>query len=208
MIVTIIIIISVSSLGSCFNGWTDFLPVPTLYRCWETASFYNTQFKVFLSRGWTALLCSSPPSLGGNLLVNVGPTSYGEITPIYEERLRQMGEWLGVNGQAIYGTRPWTYQNDTTNPDVWWVLLLIGYGALWVARSWEFRHDDSHECGYKYTKKTMSVLFTCPDVLSDFLEKFQISVWCCLTNKGSKKCAYKWNQLLTKLNYHFMFKLF
>lgn len=59
------------------------------------------------------------PSLGGNLLVNAGPTAYGEITPIYEERLRQMGQWLGINGQAIYGTRPWTYQNDTTNTDVW-----------------------------------------------------------------------------------------
>lgn len=59
-------------------------------------------------------------SCGGNLLVNVGPTKYGMISPVYEERLRQMGDWLRVNGEGIYGTKPWTYQNDTTNPDVWY----------------------------------------------------------------------------------------
>ena len=60
-------------------------------------------------------------SLGGNLLVNVGPTAYGKISPIYEERLRQMGQWLKVNGKAIYGSQPWIYQNDTVNPNVWLV---------------------------------------------------------------------------------------
>jgi len=31
-------------------------------------------------------------SCGGNLLINVGPTSDGRIIPIFEERLRQMGQ--------------------------------------------------------------------------------------------------------------------
>lgn len=55
------------------------------------------------------------------MLVNVGPTKYGKISPIYEERLRQMGQWLRINGDGIYGTRPWVYQNDTLVKNVWYV---------------------------------------------------------------------------------------
>lgn len=64
---------------------------------------------------------ASTVSCGGNMLLNVGPTHDGRITPIYEERLRQMGNWLKINGQAIYGTQPWVHQNDTFTHDVWYV---------------------------------------------------------------------------------------
>ena len=51
--------------------------------------------------------------------MNVGPTHDGRIVPIFEERLRSMGSWLKVNGDAIYGTKPWLHQNDTATPGVW-----------------------------------------------------------------------------------------
>uniref|UniRef100_A0A1W7RAH0 Putative alpha-L-fucosidase n=1 Tax=Hadrurus spadix TaxID=141984 RepID=A0A1W7RAH0_9SCOR len=59
-------------------------------------------------------------SCGGNILINVGPTHDGRIIPIFEERLRQLGAWLKVNGEAIYKSTPWKYQNDTVTSDVWY----------------------------------------------------------------------------------------
>ena len=59
-------------------------------------------------------------SCGGNMLLNVGPDSDGVIPPIFQQRLAQLGQWLDINGQAIYSSRPWRCQNDTLSPDVWY----------------------------------------------------------------------------------------
>jgi alpha-L-fucosidase len=43
----------------------------------------------------------------GTLIMNIGPTADGRITPIFEERLAQMGAWLKINGESIFASRPW-----------------------------------------------------------------------------------------------------
>jgi alpha-L-fucosidase len=45
-------------------------------------------------------------SKGGNFLLNVGPTAEGLIPEPSVERLREMGTWLKVNGESVYGTGP------------------------------------------------------------------------------------------------------
>lgn len=48
-------------------------------------------------------------SKNGNYLLNVGPTSDGEIPQPSVERLKKVGEWLQVNGDAVYGAKPSPY---------------------------------------------------------------------------------------------------
>jgi alpha-L-fucosidase len=51
-------------------------------------------------------------SKNGALLLNVGPKSDGTIPEQAQAILLDMGRWLSVNGEAIYGTRPWTVSGE------------------------------------------------------------------------------------------------
>jgi len=51
-------------------------------------------------------------SKNGNLLLNVGPKSDGTIPAEAEAVLLDIGAWLRINGEAIYGTRPWVLYGE------------------------------------------------------------------------------------------------
>lgn len=44
---------------------------------------------------------------GGGLILNVGPSADGQIPLLQQERLLQLGQWMDVNWEAIYASRPW-----------------------------------------------------------------------------------------------------
>jgi alpha-L-fucosidase len=51
-------------------------------------------------------------SKGGNYLLNVGPTSEGVIPQASQDNLREVGKWLKVNGEAVYGAGPTPFGDE------------------------------------------------------------------------------------------------
>ena len=114
--------------GDFFSGPDRYDPGVLVEHKWESAMSIDGSWgyrrdihlnhlhtaKSLIQKVVTAVSCN------GNILINVGPTKEGTISPIFEERLMQLGLWLNANGEAIYSSKPWKYQNDTLNGKVWY----------------------------------------------------------------------------------------
>jgi alpha-L-fucosidase len=79
---------------------------------WQTDTsigdwFYNREWKYRPVR-WVIHMLVDVVSKNGNLLINVVQRPDGTLDPEVEQMLAQMADWIAVNGEAIYGTRPWT----------------------------------------------------------------------------------------------------
>jgi alpha-L-fucosidase len=72
---------------------------------------------------------------GANFLLNVGPMPNGKIQPEHEQRLKEVGQWLSRNGEAIYGTK----QGPLTARD-WGVTTQKGNKVYVHVLQW---HDES-----------------------------------------------------------------
>ena len=74
-------------------------------------------------------------SNNGNLLLNIWPKPDGSISEIQLDRLHKLGDWLAVNGEGIFSSRPWirakaasgeTDVRFTQNNDALYVFYLKG----------------------------------------------------------------------------------
>jgi alpha-L-fucosidase len=78
---------------------------------WQTDTsigdwFYNKHWK-YQPLSWTVHMLVDNTSKNGNLLLNVVLHADGSLDPEVLVMLQQMADWSAVNGEAIYGTRPW-----------------------------------------------------------------------------------------------------
>ncbi len=100
------------------NGLGDFgtpeqkIPSGPNAKPWETCMTVSTRFwgynKSIGFRESSDLVRNliDIASKGGNYLLNVGPTGEGIIPQASVDRLSAMGDWLKINGEAIYGSGP------------------------------------------------------------------------------------------------------
>lgn len=107
-------IITNNRLGQGFKGDTEtpeqFIPAKGYPGDWETCMTMNGHWGYnAYDNNWKsstdlirklAEICSK----GGNFLLNVGPTAEGEFPPACVERLKEIGEWMRINSDSIYGT--------------------------------------------------------------------------------------------------------
>ncbi|MBM4436482.1 MAG: alpha-L-fucosidase [Actinobacteria bacterium] len=103
--------------GRIGNGAGDYgslgdnqIPAGAIDGAWETPATMNDTWG-FKSddHNWKSVdtllrLLADLAGKGVNYLLNVGPTALGEIPAPSVERLRAIGQWMRVNGEAIYGT--------------------------------------------------------------------------------------------------------
>lgn len=98
------------------------VPETVLDRPWEACITMGTGWQhkptneVYKSGGELIRLLIEVRAKGGNLLLNIGPTADGDVPPEQEARLREIGLWNFVNGEALEAVRPWIVPNEG---DVW-----------------------------------------------------------------------------------------
>lgn len=77
-------------------------------------------------------------SRGGNMLLNVGPAADGTIPVLQQQRLIDIGDWLSVNGEAIYDARQWK-SGDAPSLDSSLRFTTNGVDVYTICKEWPKR---------------------------------------------------------------------
>ncbi|MBE3100324.1 MAG: alpha-L-fucosidase [Planctomycetes bacterium] len=83
---------------------------------WQTDTsigdwYYNKNWK-FRGADWVIQMLVDIVAKNGNLLINVVQRPDGSLDPEAETVLAEMAAWIAINGEAIYGTRPWLVHGE------------------------------------------------------------------------------------------------
>jgi alpha-L-fucosidase len=96
------------------------VPDKPLDYVWESCLTMGTQWSykpddVYKSTKDLIHLLINVVSKGGNLLLNIGPQPDGELPPTSLSRLKEIGDWMAINSEAIHGTRVWRETTEGEN---------------------------------------------------------------------------------------------
>ncbi|HLV79177.1 MAG TPA: alpha-L-fucosidase, partial [Chthonomonadaceae bacterium] len=73
---------------------------------------YDPDPSAYRSGAWIVSNLADIVAKGGLFMVGIGPDGNGRFHPKALEAVEEAGAWLKINGEAIYGTRPWTYWQE------------------------------------------------------------------------------------------------
>jgi len=136
-------------------------------------------------------------AFGGNLLLDIGPARDGSIPVVFQERLLDMGAWLQVNGEAIYGSRKWINQSETAT--LFYTFQPTTQNVYAITTRWP-KSDTFNLCIPKPTAQTTVTLLGTPSYDISYTVKDN-----CMVLKmppltvSQLPCKYSWTFRLTNL---------
>jgi alpha-L-fucosidase len=124
------------------------VPSSVLANPWETSMTMGTAWQyqpdneVYKSGHDLIRLLFQTRAKGGNMLLNIGPMPNGQLAIEQESRLREMGLWMFVNSECIYGVRPWIVMNEG---NIWFtqkknqgpLYAIVDSDQVWERGTWK-----------------------------------------------------------------------
>ena len=164
-----------------FRPWEECRGIGTSfgYNRMETLNHYKTSVSL-------VHLLIRTVSKGGNLLLDVGPTADGRIPVIMQERLLDIGRWLKVNGDAVYGTRRTENISAGSNADCYFTQK--GDDLFMILTQW---HDESLEVTGVREAESVSLLGSSQKVLYS-IEGNSLVIVPPEISPASSPCDYAW----------------
>ncbi len=128
--------------------------VGTLNNSWGYKSYDDDWKSVEELLYWLAEIVSK----GGNYMLNIGPMATGEVPQQSVANLREVGMWIDVNGEAIYGTTTWEIAKEgptNVNMEGTTARQLEGFTTSFTPRDFWFTKKDDYiyAISLKYPEK-------------------------------------------------------